>query len=133
MYKKEITYTNFDGEEVTETFYFNFTEAEATEFNLRQVDGGKPIENYVRALVEAKNYGELVRLFKELILATYGEKIDGRFIKMKNGVRLADYFASTEAYSKLFTELATDDKAAAEFVNNVTPKIKTSPLPENKA
>ncbi len=130
MFKEKITYVNIDGEEVTETFYFNFTQAEATEFNLKVI-GDKPIENYVQALVEARNYGELVTIFKELILATYGEKIDGRFVKYKNGIRLADYFAATEAYSWLFNKLATDDKYAAEFVNKVTPAATQPSVPSS--
>lgn len=121
MFKKTITYTDFDGEEVTETFYFNLTQAEATEFNYKMI-GDRQIDNYVRAITEAKDYGELVSIFKELILFSYGEKVGGRFLKVKDGVRLADYFASTEAYSKLFVELATNDQFAAEFVNGITPK-----------
>ena len=33
-----------------------------------------------------------------------------------------DDFIATEAYSVLFTELATDDKAASEFLNGIIPK-----------
>ena len=41
-----------------------------------------------------------------------------RFIKNKE---LSDAFSQTEAYSQIFMELATNDVAAAEFVNGVVP------------
>ena len=37
------------------------------------------------------------------------------------GSGIAQAFAQTEAYSELFMELATDDKAAADFVNGIVP------------
>ena len=39
MYKKTVTYTDFDGVERTEDFWFNFTKAEITEMQL-MTDGG---------------------------------------------------------------------------------------------
>ena len=38
-----------------------------------------------------------------------------------NGAPLSIAFSETEAYSKLFMELATDDAKAAEFVNGIMP------------
>ena len=39
MIKKTVTYTDFDGNERTEDFYFHLTEQELTEWEL-SVDGG---------------------------------------------------------------------------------------------
>ena len=36
--------------------------------------------------------------------------------------QLTDAFATTEAYSNLFMELATDAKAATDFINNIVPR-----------
>ena len=35
---------------------------------------------------------------------------------------MADRFIETEAYSNLYVELATNEKAAADFINNVIPE-----------
>ena len=62
----------------------------------------------------------IIETFKDIILRAYGEKSpDGRrFIKNQE---VRDAFAQTEAYSNLFMELATDAKAASEFVNGIVP------------
>lgn len=64
---------------------------------------------------------------------SYGEKSDdGKyFLKKKNGVRLAEMFEQTEAYSTLFMKLATDDKAAARFINGIIPADMRTQLPAN--
>ena len=61
------------------------------------------------------------------IMKAYGEKSpDGRhFMKEdENGRPLANKFKQTLAYSQLFMELATNDKAAAEFVNGIIPTVE---------
>lgn len=39
MYRKKITYTNFNGEVVEKEFYFNLTPAEVTEMDLSEEGG----------------------------------------------------------------------------------------------
>ena len=124
MLKKTLTYTDYNGESRTEDFYFNLTKAELMELEMKTVGG---LEQKIRNIINAKNTPELVELFKDLILLSYGEKSsDGRrFIKSKE---LSDAFSQTEAYSDLFTELATDYKAASDFVNGIIPQvIQTQP------
>ena len=117
MYKRTITYTDYNGTERSETFYFNFSKAELAELQL-STDGG--LENYIQRIVEAQDTKELIKVFKDLILRSYGEKTDDgkRFIKSKE---LSEAFSQTEAYSELFMALATDDKLAAEFINGILP------------
>ena len=74
----------------------------------------------VQKIIDAKDAPSIIRIFKELVLKAYGVKSDDgkRFIKNKE---LSDAFSQTEAYSQIFMELATNDVAAAEFVNGVVP------------
>lgn len=118
MLKKTITYTDYNGDERTESFYFNLTEAELTKMELSK-NGG--MEQYIRRIVETKDGQQIMDTFEKILLASYGEKsLDGRrFIKSKE---LAEAFTQTEAYSELFMELVTDAKAGAEFVNGLMPK-----------
>ena len=117
MLKKTITYTDYDGVERTEDFYFNFTEAELMEWQL-VTNGG--LTSYVQKIVDAKDQPRLITLFKELLLKAYGIKSDDgrRFIKSE---KISEEFSQNPAYSILYMELVTDDKLAAEFVNGIIP------------
>ena len=62
----------------------------------------------------------IIDTMKDIILKSYGVKSpDGRrFIKNQE---VRDAFAQTEAYSQLFMELATNAKAASDFVAGIIP------------
>ena len=126
MLKKTMTYTDYNGNERTEDFYFNLSKAELAEMEL-STDGG--VEQSIRKIVNAKDNKKIVEEFKKLILKSYGEKSDDgkRFIKSKE---LSEAFSQTEAYSDLFMELATDADAAADFVNGIIPKVDTIDTPK---
>lgn len=117
MLKKNITYVDYNGEERNEDFYFNLTKAEIMEMELG-VDGG--MSETINKIIKAKDVPSLIKIFKDLLLRSYGVKsADGkRFIKNEE---LTAEFSQTEAYSQLFMELATDDKAASEFINHIIP------------
>ncbi len=123
MYKKTMTYQDFDGNERTEDFYFNLTPAECANMELR-VKGG--YTNYVQRVLNAKDTPEIIKIFQELIDLSYGVKCDDGRKFVKNAEILED-FKSTQAYSDLYMLLGTDDKAAAEFVNAVIPKEEQLP------
>lgn len=121
MYKKTITYPDYNGLEITEDFYFNLTRAEIMEMELG-TEGG--LEQMLTRIVNAQDYVELSKYFKQIILMSYGEKSpDGkRFIKERHdGSKPCNDFKQTEAYSMLYMELATDADAAAEFINAIIP------------
>lgn len=117
MLKKSITYTDYNGQERTEDFYFNLSKAEIMEMELSTVGG---FGEMLQRIIAAQDSPTIVKIFKELILKAYGEKTpDGkRFVKSDE---LREAFAQTEAYSNLFMELATDSKAASDFVNGIIP------------
>lgn len=121
MLKKTMTYVDFNGEERTEDFYFNLTKAEIMEMEMSTTGG---LAERIQRIVAAKDTPAIINIFKDLILKAYGVKSpDGkRHMKIKpDGSRYADEFAETPAYSDLFMELATDDKAAAAFINGIIP------------
>lgn len=124
MIKRKIAYVDYDGNPREEEFYFNLSEAEILEMELTTTGG---LEQMIRNIIAAQDTPRLVTIFKDLVLRAYGVKSpDGRrFIKTEE---LKKEFEQTEAYSKLFVELATNDKAAADFVNGVIekPKEKTA-------
>ena len=119
MLKKTITYTDYNGSERTEDFYFNLTKAEVVEMEMSTTGG---LAEMIRKIVAAQDAPSIIAIFKKLILKAYGEKSpDGkRFIKSDE---ISNAFSQTEAYSQLFMELATDADKAAEFVNGITPNV----------
>lgn len=128
MLKKTITYTDYNGTERTEDFYFNLTQTEVAEMEMSTAGG---LAEKIKKIVAAQDAPSIIQIFKELILKAYGEKsADGRrFIKSE---ALSTEFSQTEAYSVLFMELATNDKAASEFINGIVPSnagAKTAALP----
>lgn len=118
MFKKTIKYVDFDGNEREEDFYFNLNKAEIIEMEVSE-EGG--LQATIKKVVQTKDASKIVKMFKDLVLKSYGEKsMDGRrFIKSQE---LSNAFSQTEAYSNLFMELATDADKAAEFVNNIVPQ-----------
>ena len=131
MLKKIITYTDYNGVERTEPFYFNLSKAELMEMELG-VTGG--MTEMLDKIIHAKDAPSLMKTFKEMIMKSYGVKSDDgkRLIKSEE---LSIAFTQTEAYSVLFMELITDDKAAADFVNAIIPneiKDKVAAQTENK-
>lgn len=117
MLKKPITYTDYNGVERTEDFYFNLSKAELMEMELG-VTGG--MTEMLNKIIAAKDAPSLMKTFKEVIMKSYGIKSDDgkRLVKSEE---ISTAFIQTEAYSVLFMELITDDKAAADFVNGIIP------------
>ena len=132
MLKKTITYTDYNGVERTEDFYFNFNESEILEMELGTTGG---LAEMINKIVAAQDAPAIIKVFKDLVLKAYGEKsADGKhFIKSE---KLSTEFSQTEAYSKLFMELATDADAGAAFVNGIVPpnlsKAAANKLPSNE-
>lgn len=121
MLKKTITYTDYNGNERTEDFYFNLNKAEVMEMEMTTTGG---LAEQIKKIVAAQDTPSIIKIFKNLVLKSYGEKTaDGkRFIK-NEGLRTA--FSETEAYSNLFMELASDANAATQFINGIVPVIKS--------
>src|SRR5574344_1743778 len=117
MLKKTITYSDYNGNERTEDFYFNLTKAEVTEMEMSTAGG---LAEMIEKIIAAQDAPSIIKIFKDLVLRAYGEKSsDGkRFMKSDE---LSTAFSQTEAYSQLFIELATNADSAAKFVNVIIP------------
>lgn len=132
MYKIHEKYTDFDGNEREEDFYFNLMKSEIMEMELGTTGG---LSAMLKNIIATQDVPKIIDTFKMLVLKAYGVKSpDGkRFVKTKE---LTDEFTQTEAYSQIFMRLATDSKAATEFVNHVVPadmtagnEQKSNPIP----
>lgn len=125
MYVREITYTDFDGNERTEKFYFNLTKAELAKLELSK-EGG--LTNLINKITLEKDAKKLWDLFEEIVMLAYGEKsLDGRrFVKSQE---VKDAFRETNAFSDFIMELATDANKASEFVSGLVADAKKEDQP----
>lgn len=129
MLKETITYTDFNGTERTEDFYFNLSEVEIMEMfakisdkdNSGTANQSRGIDDMIKDIISAQSNSELIETFKELINKSYGQKsADGRrFVKDE---KLTMEFTQTNAYPKLFMKLSQDTDAAIRFVNGIVPQ-----------
>lgn len=117
MYKKTITYTDYDGNERTEDFFFYLNEVEVAEMQT-SVPGGYAA--MIEKMINSKDPAQLIQLLKDFIGKAYGIKSeDGkRFIK---NAQVFEEFTQTPAYPALYMSLVTDEKQAAEFINSIFP------------
>ena len=129
MYQKTVTYEDYKGNTRTEDFYFNLNKAELVELEL-STKGGLTV--MMDRIIAAQDNATLFKIFKDLVSKSYGVlSDDGRkFIKNQE---VLDDFMQTEAYSIIFSELATNEEAAAEFFNNVIPQNLAKELAEEEA
>lgn len=129
MIKWPITYTDYNGDEHTEDFYFNLNKAEVMEMDLR---ANGAYAAYLQQIVDQRDGKLLADEFKNIILRSYGEKsADGRrFVKSQE---LVDAFVQSEAYSELYMQLATDTEACEKFIQGVMPKVENTgaPVPQD--
>lgn len=117
MIKKTIAYTDYNGNQRKEDFWFNLTKAEVARMEM-STEGG--MAEMINRIVAAQDVPSLISVFEEMIQKSYGVKTpDGRgFVKRKEDL---ENFMATEAYSELFMELVTDADAAAKFLNEIIP------------
>lgn len=118
MLKKTITYTDYDGMERTEDFWFNLSKTELTKLDA-ELPGG--VLGVLRKIIDKKDRKALVDFIETLILRSYGEKtLDGkRFVKTPD---MAEEFMQTPAYDELFMSILSDTDSQTSFINGVIPQ-----------
>ena len=133
MLKKTITYTNYiDGSTITEDFYFNLNKAEIMKMQVTMPGG---LSEHLKRITAANDYPTIYNTFEDIVLKSFGVKSpDGkRFMKEDaSGRKLYKDFMETEAFSILVVELATDAKAATDFVNGIIPADMSKQIAEAK-
>lgn len=118
MLKETITYTNFNGEEVTEELYFNLNKMELLEMSAHFKDG--------KVLEEAVEKGDkiaIIKYFKTIVLNAYGKKSeDGR--RFEKSPEILKEFENSEAFSEFVFALISDDGTKAEdFLKGLIPDV----------
>jgi hypothetical protein len=120
MYKKTVTYKDFNDQTVTEDLYFNLSKDNLIKFLEEDPD----FPDRLKADFDREDGPAVFAGIRTLILKSYGIKsADGKsFAKKVNGVPLEDTFEDTAAYSAIMDELLDDLDEAAGFFTGIFPQ-----------
>lgn len=122
MFSDTITYTDFNGEETTETFYFHLSASDIARIELSHQGRGKSgMVEELNRIIKKQNGAEIVAAFETFVLDSYGARSeDGRrFIKTE---AVYDEFRWSNAYDVFFLKLVTDAEFGAKFINGLLPE-----------
>lgn len=139
MFKKTMTFDDLEGNETTQTFYFNFTKKEVAELlEFEQLE--EKLERLttppeVSGLSQVENNQMAYDTFQDLILRAYGEKGADNVTFVKNQ-RTREYLESHVAFVEIIFEFLEKPALAAEFIERCLPpklvaQAKTEMAKEN--
>lgn len=115
MTKETIKYTDLNGVERTEEFFFDLSKPEIVRMQASE-RGGYDVQ--LKSISASTNAALIMEFFENFIKSSYGVKSDDgrRFMKSEE---ISRSFMETPAYEVLFERLVTNADEAAEFVNKV--------------
>ena len=124
MLKKKITYTDYNGMERTDNFYFNMTEREIVMLLARL--GVEDLKEYANKLAESGDLKSMFSFVDDIILSSVGAKSeDGkRFVKTQ---KIRDDFEQSEAYNVMFMDFLQNPSSASSFASAIVAKAKAKP------
>jgi hypothetical protein len=136
MFKKTMTFDNLEGEEVTQTFYFNYTKKEIMELiELKDLElKFKLLSTSMEdsGLSNTENNRQAYTVFEDLILDAYGEKSTDNVTFVKND-RTREYFKNHVAFSDMVFEFIADPNLMQSFIENCLPPKLVSQAKEELA
>lgn len=123
MLKHEITFEDFDGNEVTETLYFNLSKTDILNWNFDEIGDGQSdgLLETLKAMIATRDEKKIWDFLSGIVLKTYGERSeDGK--RFKKSKEISEDFASSAAYDAFMLNLATSDQMMINFIKSVLPK-----------
>lgn len=117
MLKKEINYTDFNGDAQKDVAYFNLTTPEVTRITMKYGIQGD-LQEGISHMVATDDGERLIEFMEDVILTSYGRRVDSgkQFIKSR---KLKEEFEYSAAYAEMFAELLSDPKAMEEFTSKL--------------
>lgn len=114
-----ISYTDYNGQDRTENFYFNLTKSELIEMDA-MLPGG--MEETFKLIREKNDIPALMQAFKTILLKSYGIKhADGK--RFEKSEEISRAFEQSPAYDEFFMQLVTDDgEMSSAFIKGILPK-----------
>lgn len=118
MISRKIKFVDYNGVEREMEYFFHLNQAETIVW--MTTTGEYTLDKLLLRLSQERNGRRIMEIFEDLLHRSYGQKsLDG--IQFEKSETEWLKFKQSEGYSKLFIELVTDAKKAAEFVNGIIP------------
>lgn len=117
MFKKTITFEDFNGVKQSRDFYFHLSKVEL----MTMADKGDEMQARIKRIIDAKDGAAILKELKDLIKLSVGVRSeDGqRFIKDETA---QSTLLDSPAYDELVMELGTDAGACVDFVQQLIPE-----------
>lgn len=129
MYKKTLTFVNYDGKEMTQDLYFHLNQTDLIKITAKYAKGFKDpkdvnLNKVSQDILSQGDWPKVVSLLEDVILGSYGERsYDGDlFIKSKE---VRDKFEYSVAYAEMFELLLTDNNEMQAFMSKVVEKTSS--------
>ena len=117
MLRKEISYTDLNGDKQTDILYFNLNKAELGKLQMRM--DGKFLD-HLQALIEKRRIESLYDFFYNLLLDSYGEKdVSGK--KFNKSKQIRDDFENSVAFAELLMQIISSTEEMATFTKGILP------------
>jgi hypothetical protein len=116
--KKNITYKDFNGNEVTDLFTFNLSPADLMEIEAETPGGMSAL---LAKITETTDGAVVMGVFKTLINRSVG-KVSENGKQFLRNEEILNEFRQSNAYSVLLIELISDEDFAATFFNSIMPE-----------
>lgn len=111
MIKEKIKYTDFNGIERDEDFYFHLSLPEVARL---EAEFGTDLANYAKQISQDQNLDKLLHFLEKIILNSYGKKsMDGRSFQKSPEMR--NEFEYSQAYANLFESMLLNPEKAKRF------------------
>lgn len=150
MFKKTMKFDDLDGNEVQQTFYFNYNKKEIAELlefgrvmRFAPVPGVEymPLEEMMTklktpveesGLSNRENNEQAYRIFENLLLDAYGVKGDDN-VSFDKSEELRHYWSTHLAFPELVFEFLGNEPLAAEFIEKCLPPRLVAQVKEEEA
>ena len=118
MLKKNITYKDFNGNQVTDLFTFHITPAALVEMEAETPGGMGAL---LQTMQETQDGAVIMNVFKTMLKRSVGKISDNGKQFIQND-EILNEFIQSNAYSALLIELMQDEDLAATFFNSIMPE-----------
>lgn len=118
MITREITYTDYNGDEQTEKYYFDLTIPEMLELSFSSAGD---IQSTLERLSNSRKVGEIFNIIQTLIFKSVGVKSDDGKRFVKNEEVLND-FKQSRGYEAFLMKMMQDTKYASKFIEQLIPQ-----------
>ena len=121
MIYRDITYTDYNGNERTDRFYFNLSRAEL--LRMQFTENGEGLEKKLQNIIKSNNNELIWKTFEEIVYNAVGIKsVDGK--QFDKSVNAKKQFTESEAYSEFLYMLMTgnygkDPDYASKFISGL--------------